>query len=39
MPGQPLHGRLKRLLRFLANPRLDEVALSRRWLKLGHRFA
>ncbi len=38
-PGRPLHGRLKRLLRFLANPRLDELALSRRWLKLGYRFA
>lgn len=38
-PGQPLHGRLKRLLRFLANPRLDELALCQRWLKLGYRFA
>ena len=37
-PSQPLHGRLKRLLRFLANPRLDEVALSTRWLKLSYRF-
>ena len=25
--SQPLHGRLKRRLRFLANPRLDEAAL------------
>lgn len=37
-PSQSLHGRLKRLLRFLANPRLDEVALSQRWLKLSYRF-
>ena len=37
-PSQPLHGRLKRLLRFLANPRLDELALSSRWLKLSYRF-
>ena len=35
---QPLHGRLKRLLRFLDNPRLDEVALAVRWLKLSYRF-
>lgn len=35
---QPLHGRLKRLLRFLANPRLDELALVRRWLQLSYRF-
>ena len=34
-PSQSRHGRLKRLLRFLANPRLDEVALSQRWLKLS----
>jgi hypothetical protein len=37
-PSQPLHGRLKRLLRLLANPRLDELALSTRWLKLSYRF-
>jgi hypothetical protein len=35
-PNQPLHGRLKRLGRFLANPRLDELALSARWLRLSH---
>lgn len=38
-PDQPLHGRLKRLLRFLDNPRLDELALSVRWLRLSYRFA
>lgn len=38
-PDQPLHGRLKRLGRFLANPRLDELALSARWLRLSYRFA
>jgi len=27
-PDQPLHGRLKRLTRLLANPRLDELALA-----------
>ena len=37
-PAQPLHGRLKRLTRFLDNPRLDELALPRRWLVLSHRF-
>lgn len=37
-PTQPLHGRLKRLTRFLDNPRLDEAALSIRWLKLCYRF-
>ena len=37
-PDQPLHGRLKRLMRFLDNPRLDEAALFRRWLKLSYRF-
>lgn len=36
--SQPLHGRLKRLLRFLANPRLDELALVRRWLQVSYRF-
>jgi hypothetical protein len=34
-PDQPLHGRLKRLGRFLDNPRLDELALSARWLRLS----
>jgi hypothetical protein len=38
-PSQPLHGRLKRLTRFLANPRLDELALSVRWLALASRFS
>jgi hypothetical protein len=37
-PGQPLHGRLKRLERFLHNPRLDEAALCVRWLRLAYRF-
>ena len=37
-PDQPLHGRLKRLDRFLDNPRLDEAALSIRWLRLAYRF-
>ena len=35
---QPLHGRLKRLMRFLDNPNLDECALFIRWLKLTYRF-
>lgn len=35
-PAQPLHGRLKRLGRFLANPHLDELALSVRWLRLSY---
>jgi hypothetical protein len=35
---QPLHGRLKRLQRFLDNPRLDELALALRWLILSYRF-
>ena len=35
---QPLHGRLKRLDRFLDNPRLDEAALSTRFLRLAYRF-
>jgi hypothetical protein len=37
-PDQPLHGRLKRLDRFLDNPRLDETALFVRWLKLAYHF-
>ncbi len=37
-PEQPLHGRLKRLQRFLDNPRLDELALVTRWLLLSYRF-
>ncbi len=37
-PDQPLHGRLKRLDRFLDNPRLDEAALSIRWLLLSYHF-
>jgi hypothetical protein len=37
-PEQSLHGRLKRLGRFLANPRLDEVALIRRLLLLSYRL-
>jgi hypothetical protein len=37
-PDQPLHGRLKRLGRFLDNPRLDELALCARWLKLSYRL-
>jgi hypothetical protein len=36
-PDQPLHGRLKRLMRFLDNRRLDEAALFRRFLKLSYR--
>jgi hypothetical protein len=36
--NQPLHGRLKRIGRFLDNPRLDEAALFVRWLKLSYRF-
>jgi hypothetical protein len=35
---RPLHGRLKRLQRFLDNPRLDELALALRWLILSYRF-
>ena len=40
LPGadQPLHGRLKRLTRWLDNPRLDELALAVRFLKLSSRF-
>jgi hypothetical protein len=37
--AQPLHGRLKRLTRLLANPRLDELALAARWLKLSYHFS
>lgn len=37
-PDQPLHGRLKRIDRFLDNPRLDEAALFLRWFKLSYRF-
>jgi hypothetical protein len=38
-PEQPLHGRLKRLTRLLGNPRLDELALAVRWLKLSYHFS
>ena len=37
--AQPLHGRLKRLTRLLANPRLDELAFAQRWLKLSYHFS
>jgi len=37
-PDQSLHGRLKRIGRFLDNPRLDEAALFVRWFKLAYRF-
>jgi hypothetical protein len=37
-PKQPLHGRLKRLVRFLDNPRLEETALFVRFLKLSYHF-
>jgi hypothetical protein len=37
-PTQPLHGRLKRVGRFLDNPHLDELALFVRWLKLTYHF-
>ena len=37
-PERPLHGRLKRLTRLLGNPRLDELALVVRWLKLSYHF-
>jgi hypothetical protein len=37
-PTQPLHGRVKRVGRFLDNPHLDEIALFVRWLKLTYRF-
>lgn len=35
---QRLHGRLKRLDRFLTNPRLDEATVFARWLRLSYRF-
>ena len=35
---QKLHGRLKRIDRFLDNPRLDETILFLRWLRLAYRF-
>jgi hypothetical protein len=35
-PTQPLHGRLKRLGRFLDNPRLDELAVFARWFTLTY---
>ena len=38
-PARPLHGRLKRLTRLLSNPRLDELALVVRWLKLSYHFS
>jgi hypothetical protein len=38
-PTQPLHGRLKRLTRWLANPRLDELVLAQHWLKLSYHFS
>src|SRR4051794_2234878 len=37
--AQPLHGRLKRLTRLLANPRLDELVLAQHWLKLSYHFS
>jgi len=37
-PTQPLHGRLKRLMRWLDNPRLDELALTARCLRLSYRL-
>ena len=37
-PTQRLRGRVKRLGRFLDNPRLDEAALFVRWLKLSYRL-
>ena len=37
-PEQPLHGRLKRLMRFLDTPRLEEAVIFRRCLKLSYRF-
>jgi Transposase DDE domain len=36
--AQSLHGRLKRLNRFLDNPRLDEPALFWRWYRLALHF-
>lgn len=37
-PTQALHGRVKRIGRFLDNPHLDETALFIRWLKLSYHF-
>jgi hypothetical protein len=37
-PDSPLHGRLKRLNRFLSNPRLDEAAIFVRWFHLACHF-
>lgn len=37
-PDQPLHGLLKRVQRFLDNPRLDELVLVDRFLQLSYRF-
>ena len=37
-PQQSVHGRLKRLGRWLDNPHLDELALSVRWLLLSYRW-
>jgi hypothetical protein len=36
--GQTLHGRLKRLNRFLDNPRLDEPEIFLRWYRLALHF-
>ena len=38
-PTQPRHGRLKRLTRWLANPRLDELVLAQRWLPRSSHFS
>jgi hypothetical protein len=38
-PAQALHGRLKRLNRFLSNPRLDEAAVFIRWYHLSLRWS
>jgi len=38
-PEQSLHGRLKRLNRFLDNPRLDEPTIFYRWYRLGVHFS
>jgi hypothetical protein len=35
---QSVHGRLKRLGRFLDNPHLDEITLFLHWFKLSYRF-
>lgn len=35
---QSLHGRLKRLNRFLVNPRLDEATILVQWLHLSYHF-